>query len=132
MSLLNKLKKKDKNVERAKDDKEKEEGVKDKNIILPKGKDPYTYQIIKSIHLTEKATFLSKQNQYVFQIYPKANKSEVKKTIEKLFNVKVERVRIVKNFGKRRQIGLTIGWKPGIKKAIVKLKDGYKIDLIQQ
>jgi large subunit ribosomal protein L23 len=92
------------------------------------------YEIIKSPHVTEKSTELGQKNKYVFKIYPYANKVEVRKAIEALYNVKVADVNIVHTPPKRRRLGRQEGWqgglKQGYKKAIVTLKPGDKIEII--
>jgi len=86
--------------------------------------------ILKSLHVTEKATDLSKNDQYLFKVFPKANKPEIKKAIEEIFDVDVLSVNIVKTPSKRRRLGKTFGWKKGHKKAIVKIGKGQKIDIL--
>ena len=94
-----------------------------------KGK-PINYRILKSLHVTEKATDLSKNNQYVFEVFSRSNKTEIKKAVEETFNVDVTRVNIIKIPAKRRRLGRTLGWKKGYKKAIVSIKKGQKIDIL--
>jgi len=90
--------------------------------------------LIKSPHITEKATDLSSFNKYIFKVSFNANKTEIKKAIEKIYNVKVEKVNIIHIPGKRRRLGRMEGWrgglKRGFKKAIVSLKKGDKIELL--
>lgn len=81
-----------------------------------------------SPHITEKATDLTEKNQYVFKIGQKVNKKEVKKAVEDLYKVKVLDVKIINIPAKKRRIGRTSGWKKGYKKAIVRLKEGQKIE----
>ena len=88
------------------------------------------YRILKSLHVTEKATDLNKNNQYVFEVFPKANKSEIKNAIEGVFNVEVIGVNIVRIPAKRRRLGRTLGWKKSYKKAIIRIKEGQKIDIL--
>ena len=88
-------------------------------------------QIIIRPILTEKARELSEKGQYVFEVSKLANKNEIKKAIEKLFKVKVEKVRIIKLPEKPRRFGRIFGEKGGIKKAIVKLKEGQKIEIFE-
>lgn len=126
--------------------KDKEEKLKVENIdqpmvseketggiktILPKGKDPKAYSQIKMPRTTEKAVFLKQtRNQYTFEVYPGVNKSEIKKAVERLYEVKVSKVMITKTFGKVRQLGRFTGFKPGVKKAVVVLEKGHKIDIL--
>ncbi len=90
------------------------------------------FDIIETASLTEKATLLSeKQNQYVFRVSPKANKIEIKRAIEQIFNKKVVSVNTANYAGKKkRERRADFGRKPHWKKAIVTLKEGEKIDLV--
>ena len=92
------------------------------------------YQVIKEPHITEKANFLAEQDKYVFKVFKQANKTEVKKAIEALYGVKVERVHMIHSAAKRRRLGRHEGWrqglKKGFKKAIVTLRQGDKIELL--
>jgi len=93
-------------------------------------KDPH--QIVKRPVITEMATrLMDKENKYVFRVDPHANKREIRHAVETLFNVEVARVTTMNVRGKfktyrMRQYGKTANWK----KAIVKLKEGYSIDLL--
>lgn len=88
------------------------------------------YKILKAPQLTEKATELAQENQYVFKVWPRANKIEIKKAIEDLYGVEVEKVRIINVPKKRRRVGRILGWRKGYKKAIVKIKEGQKIEIM--
>ncbi|MCX7973759.1 MAG: 50S ribosomal protein L23 [Candidatus Aminicenantes bacterium] len=89
-------------------------------------KDPY--QIILRPLITEKSTALKENNREVcFEVHPEANKSEIKKAVEKLFKVKVERIRIVNLKGKKRRVGRHLGETKSRKKAYVKLREGEKM-----
>lgn len=79
-------------------------------------------------HLTEKATALGKANAYVFSVAGQANKVGVKRAVEAQYGVAVGQVRILNMPGKERRRGRQIGWKPGFKKAIVKVKGGQSIE----
>jgi len=90
------------------------------------------YQVIKNIRLTEKATLLGeKNNEFVFKVDPKATKVEIRQAVEKLFGKEVVAVRTANFDGKKKRerradYGRTNNWK----KAIVRLKDGERIDLV--
>ena len=85
-------------------------------------------QVIKKPLITEKGTELKEKNSvYVFAVAVDANKIEIKKAVEKLFNVTVEQVNTVIVAGKQRRLGLRKGLKPDWKKAYVTLKKGTKI-----
>lgn len=89
-------------------------------------KDPYKI-IIRPV-ITEKSTWLKETNREIcFEVAMCANKIEIKEAAESLFNVKVERVRIVKKKGKKRRVGRNEGWTKDWKKAYVKLKEGEKM-----
>jgi len=88
-------------------------------------------QIIIRPILTEKARELAQKGQYVFEVSKLANKSEIKKAVEKIFKVKVKKVRILNLPEKPRRMGRIFGKKRGIKKAIVKLKEGQKIEIFK-
>ncbi|MCM8803928.1 MAG: 50S ribosomal protein L23 [Candidatus Omnitrophica bacterium] len=86
------------------------------------------YKIIKHPIVTEKATNLTKENKYVFCVDKKANKHQIKKAIEELYKVKVEKVFVVNVRPKKRRYRFYIeGFKSGYKKAIVELKEGERI-----
>ena len=80
-------------------------------------------------HITEKSAMLGGENKYIFLVGPRANKIEVKKAVEGRYGVSVRNVNILNMPGKERRRGRQIGWKPGFKKAIVKVKEGQKIEL---
>ncbi len=90
------------------------------------------FQVIKTIQLTEKATLqLEENNAYVFKVDPKANKSEIKRAVETIFDKKVVSVNTCNVRGKKKRerradFGRTANWK----KAVVKLAEGDRIDLV--
>jgi len=88
------------------------------------------YRILRSPQITEKSTALAEKNQYVFKVYPKTNKIEIKTAIEDLYNVDVLSVRIIKVRPKRRRLVRISGWRAGYKKAVVKVKAGQKIEVM--
>ena len=86
--------------------------------------------IIKAPVITEKSTAIaSNDKSYVFRVDAKANKSQIKDAIEKIFNVKVESVNTVNVHPKKKRVGRHSGMTNKYKKAIVTLKDGNKIEL---
>ncbi len=86
------------------------------------------YDIIIAPVITEKATRLKDEERtVVFYVHPSANKIQIKKAVEELFNVKVERVRTVTLKGKPVRYGRFESRKPKKKKAYVKLKEGEKM-----
>ena len=109
--------------------KEEKTESKLKGFGLPEGKEPKLYKIIEKSVMTEKAVNLSENGKYVFKVSGKTNKPEIRKAVERLYDVKVKDVRIINTVGKKRQVGRFEGFKPGYKKAIVTLKPGYKIEI---
>ena len=81
--------------------------------------------------ITEKSTLLQESSIYTFQVDLKANKSQVKEAIEKNFDVTVRDVNITKLHGKRKRYGQRFKKMPDIKKAVVTLKPGDRINLIE-
>ncbi len=90
----------------------------------------FSYRILKIPHITEKATSLTEKNQYIFRVFPRANKTEIKKAVENLYGVDVLKVNIIKIPAKQRRIGRIEGRRKGYKKAIVKIKEGQKIEVL--
>ncbi|HUW71573.1 MAG TPA: 50S ribosomal protein L23 [Candidatus Humimicrobiaceae bacterium] len=88
------------------------------------------YRILKTPQVTEKSTDLAKENQYVFKVFPKTNKSEIKKAVSELYGVDVLDVKIIKVPAKKRRLGRISGWRKGYKKAIIRLKEGQKIEVL--
>lgn len=66
------------------------------------------------------------EKKYTFQVDKRANKSEIKKAIEKIFDVKVEKVNTMNMLGKEKRMGVHVGRRPNWKKAIVTLTEDSK------
>jgi len=111
---------------------EKPQEVKKETIAISKRKAVISeaYRILKSPHITEKATDLIKENQYTFRVHSGASKVEIKNTIEGVYGVHVLGVKILNVPPKRRRLGRTTGWRKGYKKAIVKIQKGQKIEVL--
>jgi len=91
-----------------------------------------TYQIIRRPIITEKGSVLKDENnQLVFEVNLGANKSEIKKAVEKLFKVTVLSVRTQNRLGKRKRLGRSVGRRKNWKKAIVTLKEGHRVDFFE-
>ena len=87
-------------------------------------------EIVKAPVITEKSANLGQnEGKYVFEVDPKANKTEIKQAIEKLFNVKVQDVRTINVKPKKRRVGRYAGLTNRSKKAIVTLAEGQTIEL---
>jgi len=86
--------------------------------------------VIKAPIITEKSSKVaSNERKYVFKIDVKANKTQVKQAIEKIFNVKVEKINILNVHPKTKKVGRYTGLTNRYKKAIITLKENNKIDL---
>ena len=86
--------------------------------------------IIKAPIVTEKSAKLAQEgNTITFSVDTKANKTEIKQAVEKIFNVKVESVNTVNVRPKKKRVGRYVGKTNKVKKAIVKLKEGSSIEL---
>lgn len=86
--------------------------------------------LIKNPIVSERATQMSALGKYVFLVDQKATKPEVKKAVEGIYKVNVEKVHVINSKPKPRQMGRYIGVKPGYRKAIVTLKEGQKLDIL--
>ena len=87
--------------------------------------------VLLSPHVTEKSTMVAdKSRQFVFQIDPSANKQDVKKAVELMFDVKVKNVQTVNVNGKKKRFGQTQGRRKDWKKAYVTLQQGFDIDFM--
>jgi len=91
--------------------------------------DPRHYDIILSPIITEKATIASEHNKVTFRVAPNATKPQIKEAVEKLFDVKVKNVNTLTRKGKVRMFRNVRGQKSDIKRAIVTLEEGHKIDV---
>ncbi len=91
-------------------------------------KNPHT--IILSPLITEKSTYATDTNNaYTFKVASSANRIEIKQSIEEIFDVKVKKVNTLRQPGKRKRLGKTLGMTRGFKKAVVVLYPGHKIDV---
>lgn len=88
-------------------------------------------QILLQPTITEKGTLLQESGKYTFRIAATANKVQVKEAVEKSFNVTVLDVNITKLRGKRKRYGPRFKKMPDVKKAVVTLKPGDRINLIE-
>ncbi len=87
------------------------------------------FQVLVGPHVSEKAAIAADtSNQYVFKVAVDANKAEIKKSVEQLFKVKVEKVSTLKVKGKVKRNRFGFSAKPTWKKAYVRLAQGQEID----
>ena len=89
------------------------------------------YQIIKKPLITEKNTVLAAAGTYAFEVTKEATKTEIKKAVEKLFEVKVDSVKTMICRDRARRTGTRVSKIKHWKKALVKLKNGEKIALFE-
>ncbi|MBC7223141.1 MAG: 50S ribosomal protein L23 [Anaerolineae bacterium] len=92
----------------------------------------HIYEVLKRPVVTEKSMILAEQGKYVFEVDRRANKHQVKEAVEKIFNVHVVSVNMVKMPPKRARYGRRVVVKePAWKKAIVTLAPGESIQLFE-
>jgi len=87
------------------------------------------FDIILSPVITEKSTNLNALNKLTFKVAKDANKSSIKKSIEKLYKVEVIKVNTILSKPRVKMVRDKVGSKTGYKKAIVTLKEGQTIDM---
>lgn len=117
-------------VEKKQDKKLEETQVKQKEQQIKTRTTGFSYEAIKQPHISEKSTLLSEKDQYVFQVLPGYNKNEIKKSVEGIYGVNVLSVNIIKIPPKKRRLGRTEGFKKSYRKAVVKIKEGQKIEIL--
>lgn len=134
--FFKKKKKSEKKIEKKKVEKKVEKKIEKKVEAKPEIKRPrkkvsgMAYRVLSSVHVTEKATGLEAENKYVFNVSPKANKSEIKKAVQNLYGVNVVNVRIINIPRKQRRLGKQKGWRKGYKKAIIRIDKGQRIEIM--
>ncbi len=87
------------------------------------------YDVIRSPVITEKATIAAENNKVVFNVAIDATKPEIKAAVEALFKVKVERVNTLVRKGKVKRFKGFVGKRDDVKKAVVTLAEGHRIDI---
>ena len=89
------------------------------------------HRVLLKPTITEKSTIQQESGKYTFEVAPRANKVEVKEAVQKSFSVTVLDVNISKLRGKRKRYGPRSVKQPDTKKAVVTLKQGDRINLIE-
>ena len=89
------------------------------------------HRVLLKPTITEKSTIMQETGKYTFEVAQRANKVQVKEAVEKCFNVTVLDVNISKLHGKRKRYGPRIAKQPDIKRAVVTLQAGDRINLIE-
>jgi len=90
---------------------------------------PRHYDVIIAPVITEKATLASERNQVIFKVAMSATKPQIKEAVEKLFDVKVTSVNTLVRKGKFKSSRGHAGFQSDVKKAIVTLAEGHRIDV---
>jgi large subunit ribosomal protein L23 len=90
--------------------------------------DPST--IIKALIRTEKSTVHEPEGKYLFLVANSANKIQIKHAVENAYKVKVKDVNTFISIGKLKKVRYQLGRTPDLKKAVVTLKEGQKIDTV--
>jgi large subunit ribosomal protein L23 len=82
--------------------------------------------------VSEKSYSLLDLNAYTFYVHPDANKTEIRQAVEAIWDVKVVNVNTVNRKGKTKRFRYTQGKRPDTKRAVVKLREGDKIEIFEQ
>jgi len=136
MAIIDKLKKA---VKVNEDDSEKvvsdalkkkeDKNISEKSIKSSEKKNVLYHSFISEPYITEKTSMISQENKYVFKVPGNINKIDIKRAVESIFDVTVVKVAVINTQRKKVRLGASFGRRPGFKKAIVKLKEGDKIDI---
>ncbi len=87
------------------------------------------YDIVKSLLRTEKSSLYQPQGKYLFLVDKAANKIQIAKAVEDIYKVKVKDINTFIAPGKLKRVRHQYGKTPDLKKAVVTLKEGHKIDI---
>ncbi len=90
-----------------------------------------SFDIIIRPIITEKTSRLMEDGKYTFEVHPKANKSQIKEAVERIFKVKVTKVNTINVRPKPRRMGRFMGRTKSWKKAIVTLAPGERIEFFE-
>lgn len=91
-----------------------------------------THQVLRRPLITEKSTARQGEaNQYFFEVDKKATKNDIRAAVESVFKVTVTSVRTLNAPGKRKRVGKNVGMTSDWKKAIVRLKEGERIEIME-
>jgi large subunit ribosomal protein L23 len=88
-------------------------------------------QIVLAPIVSEKSYEASTRGTYTFRVHPDAHKTQIRQAVEQLFDVKVQRVNVIKVAAKPKRRGLFRGARPGWKKAVVQLRAGDTIEIFE-
>ena len=87
-----------------------------------------SHDIIRKPVITEKSMAAMAENKYTFIVHINANKSQIKRAVEEVFNVKVADVKTLRTMGKTKRMGVHVGKRADFKKAMVTLAEGSSIN----
>ncbi|WWU65040.1 50S ribosomal protein L23 [Clostridium baratii] len=90
-----------------------------------------SHDIIRKPVITEKSMVAMAENKYTFIVHISANKSQIKRAVEEVFNVKVADVKTSRTMGKTKRMGVHVGKRADYKKAIVTLAEGSTIEFFE-
>ncbi|MBK5228496.1 MAG: 50S ribosomal protein L23 [Actinobacteria bacterium] len=93
---------------------------------------PDPRDVILAPIVSEKSYSLLDQNSYTFRVHPKANKTEIRQAVEKIWDVKVVSVNTLNRKGKTKRFRFEEGKRSDTKRAIVKLAEGDSIEIFEQ
>ena len=88
-------------------------------------------QVLIAPVVSEKSYSLITDRKYTFRVHEDAHKTQIRQAVEQLFEVKVQNVNVIKVQSKPKRRGLIKGRRPGWKKAIVELREGYEIEIFE-
>lgn len=114
-----------------KEEKKTDSDKKSEKVLLQDVDGSLAYKFIVRPWVTEKTHDLMGNDKYVFKVRRETTKNQAKKAVEGLYNVEVKKVNIVNIPQKKRRFGRVMGKKAGVKKAIVTLKEGNKIEVFE-
>ncbi len=89
------------------------------------------HDIILGPVLSEKALGIIEESKYAFYVHPKANRTQVKDAVERVFNVDVMKINLLNVRGKEKSMGRYRGFRPARKKVIVTLREGQRIQQLE-
>ena len=90
-----------------------------------------SHDIIRKPVITEKSMAAMAENKYTFIVHISANKSQIKRAVEEVFNVKVADVKTLRTMGKTKRMGVHVGKRADFKKAMVTLAEGSSIEFFE-
>ena len=93
---------------------------------------PDPRDVILAPIVSEKSYSLLDQNSYTFRVHTKANKTEIRQAVEKIWDVKVVSVNTLNRKGKTKRFRFEEGKRSDTKRAIVKLAEGDSIEIFEQ